>query len=274
MKNGYAICFNEWVLDNNIKNELRLLLIISSLCAEKGYCYASNEYLANIFEETEETISRKIKKLEDFKYITIEYEKKGCEVISRKLRLTKISIHDYQKYQSTIDKNVKENNINNINNMNIIYNWEENEKCECMTKNNEVCLRRSSYNINGVNYCNQHSKPIISKLLLKNDVESKSKKFTPPTLEEIEEYCKSRNNSIDAKIFYDYFNEGNWKDSNGNQVKNWKQKIITWEKFNSKFNNKKNQVIPKWFKEETISENQPDDEFDNFSDFIKDFRNE
>ena len=48
MKNGYAICFNEWVLDNSIKNELRLLLIISSLCAEKGYCYASNEYLANI----------------------------------------------------------------------------------------------------------------------------------------------------------------------------------------------------------------------------------
>lgn len=116
MNNGYSICFNEWALDKDIKNELGLLLIISSLTAEKGYCYASNKYLASLFDTTEETISRKIKTLQDKNYITIEYEKKGCEIINRKLRLTKISIDDYQKYQSTIDKNVKENNImiNNI----------------------------------------------------------------------------------------------------------------------------------------------------------------
>lgn len=116
MNNGYSICFNEWALDKDIKNELGLLLIISSLTAEKGYCYASNKYLASLFNTTEETISRKIKTLQDKNYITVEYEKKGCEIINRKLRLTKISIHDYQKYQSTIDKNVKENNImiNNI----------------------------------------------------------------------------------------------------------------------------------------------------------------
>lgn len=116
MNNGYSICFNEWALDKDIKNELGLLLIISSLTAEKGYCYASNKYLASLFETTEETISRKIKTLQEKNYITVEYEKKGCEIINRKLRLTKISIDDYQKYQSTIDKNVKENNImiNNI----------------------------------------------------------------------------------------------------------------------------------------------------------------
>ncbi len=116
MNNGYSICFNEWALDKDIKNELGLLLIISSLTAEKGYCYASNKYLASLFDTTEETVSRKIKTLQDKNYITVEYEKKGCEIINRKLRLTKISIVDYQKYQSTIDKNVKENNImiNNI----------------------------------------------------------------------------------------------------------------------------------------------------------------
>lgn len=116
MNEGYAICLNEWALDKDIKNELGLLLIISSLTAEKGYCYASNKYLASIFETTEETISRKIKTLQEKNYITVEYEKKGCEIINRKLRLTKISIVDYQKYQSSIDKNVKENNImiNNI----------------------------------------------------------------------------------------------------------------------------------------------------------------
>lgn len=119
MKDGYSICFNEWALDKEIKNDLGLLLIISSLCAEKGYCYASNEYLGNLFDLPKETISRKLKLLQDKNYITIEYEKKGCEITARKIRLTKMLIHDYQNCYSTINKNVKENNImiNNISNI-------------------------------------------------------------------------------------------------------------------------------------------------------------
>lgn len=123
MKDGYSICFNEWALDENIKNELRLLLIISSLCAEKGYCFASNKYLADLFNSNESTISRKIKILEERKYIIIEYETRGCEVISRKIRLMKMSTDDCSKCQSTIDENVKDNNISinkiSINNINI-----------------------------------------------------------------------------------------------------------------------------------------------------------
>ena len=79
--NGYAICFNEWSLDKEIKNELGLLLIISSLCAEKGYCFASNEYLGNLFNLPKETISRKIKLLQKKNYITIEYDKKVVKLL-------------------------------------------------------------------------------------------------------------------------------------------------------------------------------------------------
>ena len=60
----------------------------------------------------------------------------------------------------------------------------------------------------------------------------KRKRFVPPTLEEVREYCKSRNSTVKPEQFFDYFNTGNWVDSKGNPVKNWKQKIITWEKFN------------------------------------------
>lgn len=81
----------------------------------------------------------------------------------------------------------------------------------------------------------------------KSKRESKSKNiFIPPTLEEVEEYIKSRNSNVDAKKFFDYFNTGNWTDSKGNKVKNWKQKVITWEKFNTtpkKQENKFNQMI-------------------------------
>lgn len=56
-------------------------------------------------------------------------------------------------------------------------------------------------------------------------------KFKKPTLEEIKDYCLNvRHNKVDYQYFYDYFTEGNWIDSKGNKVKNWKQKIVTWEK--------------------------------------------
>ena len=61
--------------------------------------------------------------------------------------------------------------------------------------------------------------------------QKKEKTFTPPTLEEIKQYCIERNNGVDPQRFYDYYNAGDWKDSKGKPLKNWKQKMIAvWEK--------------------------------------------
>ena len=59
------------------------------------------------------------------------------------------------------------------------------------------------------------------------------KPFSPPTLEEVCEYCKQRKNNVDPDRFWDYFNESGWIDSQGNPVRNWKQKVITWEPIHS-----------------------------------------
>lgn len=89
-----------------------------------------------------------------------------------------------------------------------------------------------------------------------NKKEIYKEKFIPPTLEEVKDYCLNvRHNNVDYQYFYDYFTEGKWIDSKGNKVKNWKQKIITWER---NTNNKTN-TEPEWFykdldKEDTTSE--------------------
>lgn len=54
-------------------------------------------------------------------------------------------------------------------------------------------------------------------------------RFTPPSLEEVQAYCKERNNNVDAQKFYDYYSSSKWYDAKGNKVKSWKQKVITWE---------------------------------------------
>ena len=125
MKNGYALCLNEWAIDKTIKSELGLLLIVSSLTAENGYCYASNSYFSKLFEINEVSVSRKLKKLIKKGYISISYEKRGAEVIKREIRLTKMLTDGLQKDQSTINKNVKENNTSNNN---IYINQKSNKK--------------------------------------------------------------------------------------------------------------------------------------------------
>lgn len=93
-----------------------------------------------------------------------------------------------------------------------------------------------------------------------NNKEIHKEKFVKPTLEEIEEYCKQRNSSVDPKVFFEYFETGNWVDSKGNKVKNWKQKIITWEKQSKP---KQQKELPNWFDKEQnihIMTNQEEEE--------------
>ena len=67
-----------------------------------------------------------------------------------------------------------------------------------------------------------------------NNIGEKRKRFIPPTLEEVKAYASERGNLVDAQKFYDYYTQGGWKDAKGNAVKNWKQKMITWEKHSDK----------------------------------------
>jgi hypothetical protein len=79
--------------------------------------------------------------------------------------------------------------------------------------------------------CLPHDGQVSAEDKLSKDKTSKKNIFTPPTLEEVMEYCSERKNNVDPKKFYEYYSVAGWKDSKGNQVKNWKQKMIAnWEK--------------------------------------------
>lgn len=58
------------------------------------------------------------------------------------------------------------------------------------------------------------------------------KRFSPPTIQEVEEYCKERNNGISAESFVAFYESKGWKVGNS-PMKDWKAAIITWEKRNS-----------------------------------------
>jgi hypothetical protein len=68
--------------------------------------------------------------------------------------------------------------------------------------------------------------------------EKRVNKFTPPTILEVEVYFVENGYSKQsgAKAF-NYYNVADWKDSNGKQVRNWKQKMQSvWFKDENKIN--------------------------------------
>ena len=87
LQNGYAVCFNSWLFDERIQNELRLLLLISSLSAKEGHCYASNEYLGEKLGKSKDWASSGVTKLKNLGYIEVELQKFGAVVTNRKIKI-------------------------------------------------------------------------------------------------------------------------------------------------------------------------------------------
>ena len=79
------------------------------------------------------------------------------------------------------------------------------------------------------------SKELIDKSLNKEkERETKRKRFTPPSVDEVREYCKERKNGIDPEAFVDYYEARGWKYGQGKPVVDWKAAVRTWEKRKSK----------------------------------------
>jgi hypothetical protein len=54
----------------------------------------------------------------------------------------------------------------------------------------------------------------------------KDKEFSPPSLNDVVDFFKSKGyNELGAKKAHEYYTLGEWKDSRGKKVINWKQKV-------------------------------------------------
>lgn len=71
--------------------------------------------------------------------------------------------------------------------------------------------------------------------------EKTAKRFTPPTVEEVQAYCQERRNNIDPEQFVDFYASKGWKVGN-NSMKDWKACVRTWEKRGSSKNNQQSDV--------------------------------
>ena len=113
--NYFAIIPANVRYDKNLRDKAKLLYgEITALCNKEGFCWAKNEYFADLYDVTKTTVSTLIKNLIDNGYIKSKliYKEGTKEILNRYLSIVK----------DPIKENLKDNNIN------IIINKKEEEK--------------------------------------------------------------------------------------------------------------------------------------------------
>ncbi len=126
-KSYFAILPANVRYDTRLKDKAKLLYgEITALCNEKGFCWASNNYFAELYSISKGTVSKLLSELKKYGYINIEliYKDNSKEVKKRIITLLSnstipmvITDNTYSQFRKKpMDKNDKENiiNINNI----------------------------------------------------------------------------------------------------------------------------------------------------------------
>ena len=92
----FAILTAEVRYDKTLKPLARLLYAeITALCNQEGYCWAGNQYFADLYEVDKNTVSGWIGQLKTRGYITVqlEYKEGTKQIVKRYIRINGEGIH-------------------------------------------------------------------------------------------------------------------------------------------------------------------------------------
>lgn len=177
-----------------------------------------------------------------------------CEGNAIKESIKKESIE-----KDSIEKDIKENNIVSFENYWNSYDKNvDRENCESLWNNLTECQKiacieniptyiklkpNKQFRKNSLDYlknkCWENNIPPLpansSLITNSQDIPPDSHEtrqiFKPPTLEEVSEYCRERNNDIDPIAFLNHYETIGWRYGKGpgKPIKDWKSAVRTWE---------------------------------------------
>lgn len=117
LEQGYGVMPNKVLFDKGISATSKLVFVlISSLSAEKGYCWANNKYIGSQLGLSERQVSRSIKDLSTYLCINNPSNEK------RQICLDKNVYAVRQKRLGSLDKNVAHNTIKKTINIKGVFN--------------------------------------------------------------------------------------------------------------------------------------------------------
>ncbi|MDW3783675.1 DnaD domain protein [Staphylococcus saprophyticus] len=170
----YSIITAEVRYDNNLTDSEKLLYAeITSLSNKYGYCTASNNYFAKLYEVSKVTISRRVSNLRNHGYLKVELIRENNEIKQRKLYpLTNVytpinnsvNTPHNNSVNSPINTNVKENNtsINTTRNNNTSSNSSCGGNNISIVKNNESNKHEQQQQLQSFNFYQENGFGMLS----------------------------------------------------------------------------------------------------------------
>lgn len=189
----FAILTADVRYDKTLKPLARLLYAeITALCNKEGYCWSSNQYFADLYEVDPKTVSGWIGQLKTKGYITVqlEYKEGTKQVLKRYIRIN----------EGGMDKIMDTLPI---------------KKCIPSPQNDGDPPHKIM----------EDNKTINNTF---NNTTNKGTRFTPPSVDEVNDYCNQRNKGVDPQTFIDFYQAKGWMVGK-NKMKDWKACVRTWE---------------------------------------------
>lgn len=123
--------------DKNLsRTDIDVLSLIISLALNKGYCYASNDYLKEYINSSERTINYSLSKLKKLGYIIVKYENSKRRIY---LNIEKVPTKVVEEERENCSKKGASSCIHNINNK-YKKNNKRNEIIPYFMEHPEVCV--------------------------------------------------------------------------------------------------------------------------------------
>lgn len=178
---------------------------ITALSNEKGYCWASNDYFAGLYEVSKTSISKWVSALRDAGHITIQlhYREGTKHILHRYIRYVNDPIEEMLPTYITKVKDPIEDKLIDNNTSNTTINITDNR--------------------------GETSSPALEEEVIVVDDEKKEpvKRFVPPTLEEVIEYCNRKGSGIDPAVFWHHYEANGWRIGK-NKMISWPKTIGSW----------------------------------------------
>ena len=199
VKNQFSIIPNEVIRDKTLSHsEYRLLIYLYSL---PDNWKINQSYLASELETTRNKINQRLASIKKQGYLDIEKNSKSNKEEVDYLYILKVP--DTPKLDTPKLDTPKLG-----------------------------APKTGTYINNNINNTNNINNELNNNIIIP---QTKSKKFTKPSLEEIKNFILENNLKVNAEHFYDYYESNGWKVGK-NSMKDWKATLRNWNRNN--FNEK------------------------------------
>lgn len=179
-KNYYAIIPANVRYDKRLSPLTRLIYgEITALSNEKGYCFATNAYFANLYSMSNVSISRCISELKEHNYIRVVYDIKEKNVDKRKIYINNLENKKLENEEIKNNEELKNKEINT--------NIEEYKENESINKNNNTNKNDDAFSLAKIKLANR------IKLNDDTDLSNNIKEHNQNCFEGIKEKVKDNN---------------------------------------------------------------------------------